>query len=207
MDWMISHLIELSMAAAVAWGAGIRLYLVVLIVGLAGKFGYITIPENMVMLQHNAVIGAAGLMTFVEFFADKIPYLDSVWDFIHTIIRIPAGAALAAGMLGDSSQGVALAAALMGGTLAATSHFGKAGARAVINTSPEPVSNIAASFAEESMVVGGLALAVTNPLLFLVLLLVFLVVVVLMLRWLLGAIKRLFNQRRSPAPAAQLSST
>jgi hypothetical protein len=182
MEWIQSHIAELAMALAMAWGAGLRLYLVVLVVGLLGRFGYIPLPESLQILSNPAVIGAAGLMTVVEFFADKIPWIDSLWDAVHTFLRIPAGAALAAGMLGDTGEGVAMAAALIGGTLAAGTHFGKAGTRATVNTSPEPFSNVAVSIAEDTLVAGGLALAFAYPWLFLLALLLFLVLLVLLLR-------------------------
>jgi len=190
------------MSAAMAWGAGLRLYLVVFIIGMLGKFGYVPLPDTLKILTNPIVLGAAGLMTFVEFFADKIPWLDSAWDAIHTFLRIPAGAALAAGMLGDSGEGVAMAAAIIGGTLTAGTHFGKAGTRAAANTSPEPFTNIGLSLFEDSMVAGGIALAIANPILFLVLLLVFIVALVLLIRFILkglAALLRRFSGRAAPA--------
>ncbi|HNY45421.1 MAG TPA: DUF4126 domain-containing protein, partial [Casimicrobium sp.] len=163
MQWISQHLPELAMSAAMAWGAGLRLYLVVFVVGLLGKLGYVPLPDALKVLASPLVLGAAGFMTFVEFFADKIPWLDSVWDAAHTFLRIPAGAALAAGMLGESGDGVAMAAAIIGGTLTAGTHFGKAGTRAAVNASPEPFSNIGVSLVEDTMVAGGLALALANP--------------------------------------------
>ncbi|MBL8311515.1 MAG: DUF4126 domain-containing protein [Burkholderiales bacterium] len=197
------------MSAAMAWGAGLRLYLVVFVVGLLGKFGYVPVPEALKLLTNPLVIGAAGFMSFIEFFADKIPWLDSVWDAIHTFLRIPAGAALAAGMLGDSGEGMALAAAIIGGTLTAGTHFGKAGTRAAANTSPEPFTNIGLSLAEESMVAGGLALAIANPLLFLFALLLFIVVLVFLIRFILkglAAIIRRLTAAGTPQPPARGSS-
>ena len=105
MQWLQSHLPELAMSAAMAWGAGLRLYLVVFVVGMLGRFDYVPLPEALKILANPIVLGAAGFMAFIEFFADKIPWLDSAWDSIHTFLRIPAGAALAAGMLGDSGDG------------------------------------------------------------------------------------------------------
>jgi hypothetical protein len=183
--WLQNHLPELAMSAAMAWGAGLRLYLVVFVVGLLGKFGYVPLPETLKLLANPIVLGAAGFMAFIEFFADKIPWLDSAWDAIHTFLRIPAGAALAAGMLGDSGEGIALAAAIIGGTLTAGTHFGKAGTRAVANTSPEPFTNIGLSLAEETMVAGGLALAVANPIIFLILLAIFVVALIVLIRFIL----------------------
>jgi hypothetical protein len=177
-----------------AWGAGLRLYLVVFVVGLLGKFGYVPLPDALKILSNPLVLGAAGFMTFIEFFADKIPWLDSAWDAVHTFLRIPAGAALAAGMLGDTGEGVAMAAALIGGTLAAGTHFGKAGTRAAVNTSPEPFSNVAVSLAEDTAVAGGLALAIANPWIFLALLIVFVVLLVILLRYLIKGVRALLRK-------------
>ncbi len=194
MDWLQSHLPELAMSAAMAWGAGLRLYLVVFVVGMLGKFGYVPLPETLKILTNPVVLGAAGFMSFIEFFADKIPWLDSVWDAVHTFLRVPAGAALAAGMLGDSGEGIALAAAIIGGTLTAGTHFGKAGTRAAVNTSPEPFTNIGLSITEDAVVAGGLALAMTHPLIFLALLLVFIVALVFLIRFILRGVSAILNR-------------
>ena len=205
MGWLQNHLPELAMSAAMAWGAGLRLYLVVFVVGLLGKFGYVPLPDALKLLTNPIVLGAAGFMTFIEFFADKIPWLDSAWDAVHTFLRIPAGAALAAGMLGDSGEGVALAAAIIGGTLTAGTHFGKAGTRAVANTSPEPFTNIGLSLAEDTMVAGGLALAIANPIIFLILLAIFIVALIVLMRFILKGlatvIGRLSSKVSKAAPA------
>jgi hypothetical protein len=197
MDWLLKHVPELALTAAMAWGAGLRLYLVVFVVGVLGYFGYIPLPESMKLLMHPAVMGASGFMAFVEFFADKIPYLDSVWDAVHTFFRIPAGAALAAGMMGGNGEAVSMAAALLGGTLAAGTHLSKAGTRAIVNTSPEPFSNIGTSLAEESVLLGGLALAATHPLVFLALLLVFIVAVIFLLGFFIRSIRKLMQRRQT----------
>jgi len=128
----------------------------------------------------------------VEFFADKLPWLDSLWDAVHSFIRIPAGAALAAAVFGDSDAAVTLAAAILGGSLAAGVHFAKAGARAAINTSPEPFSNWTASLAEDAMVPFGLWVAFAHPIAFFVLLIVFLVAAALLLRVIWRGLRRLF---------------
>ena len=201
MQWLSQHLPELAMSAAMAWGAGLRLYLVVFVVGLLGKLGYVPLPDALTVLASPLVLGAAGFMTFVEFFADKIPWLDSVWDAAHTFLRIPAGAALAAGMLGESGDGVAMAAAIIGGTLTAGTHFGKAGTRAVVNASPEPFSNIGVSLVEDTMVAGGLALALANPIILLVLLIVFVLALVLLLRVIIKGLTAIVR-RFSPQAAA-----
>jgi hypothetical protein len=156
----------LALAAALGWASGVRPYLVVLIVGATGYFGWAPLPAGLQILAHPAVLAASGFMVLIEFFADKIPGLDSLWDFVHTVIRIPAGAALAAAVFGADDAAIAAAAALIGGGLAATAHAAKTSTRAAINTSPEPFSNIGASLAEDGMVPGGLWLAFTHPLAF-----------------------------------------
>ncbi len=172
----------IALAGALGWASGVRLYLVVLLTGLAGFMGWITLPPGLHLLAHPVVLGASGFMVLVEFFADKIPGLDSLWDVVHTLIRIPAGAALAAGVFGADSGLMALIAALAGGTLAATSHAAKATTRAAINTSPEPFSNVGASLVEDSLVPAGLWLAIAHPLVFVVVLLLVLVVSVWLIR-------------------------
>src|SRR5689334_23570926 len=152
-----------AVAAALGFASGLRLYAVLFVVGAAGFLGWVDLPSGLAALAHPLVLAASGFMCFVEFFADKIPGVDSLWDLIHTLIRIPAGAALAASVFGDSSSAAMMAAAILGGTLAAGSHFAKAGGRAVINTSPEPFSNWAASFGEELAVGTVLWLAFTHP--------------------------------------------
>lgn len=188
---------QAALAAAVAWGAGLRLYAVVLVLGLLGRFGGFALPESLAVLAHPLVIGVSGLLAVAEFVGDKIPWLDSVSDSIHTFIRIPAGAALAAGFFGDSGGAVQAAAALLGGTFAAGSHVAKAGTRALINTSPEPVSNLTASFSEEAMLGGGLWLAFTHPLVFLGALGVFMLATV----WMLSHLWRWLRVRRQRASA------
>ena len=157
----------LAMSAALGWASGLRLYAVVFITGLVGLMGWVPMPEGLKMLQHPAVLGASGFMLAVEFFADKIPGLDSLWDVVHTVLRVPAGAALAASVFGADQGTMAIVAALLGGTLAATSHTAKATTRAAVNTSPEPFSNVAVSLVEDTAAAGGLWLAFTHPLVFL----------------------------------------
>jgi hypothetical protein len=166
----VSHLLDtphlLALAAALGWASGIRLYAAVFLVGAAGFMGWVNLPPGLLVLQHPGVLGAAGFMCFIEFFADKIPILDTAWDVVHTLIRIPAGAALAAGALGADGTAMTWIAALLGGSLAATSHAAKMTTRAAVNTSPEPFSNIAVSLAEDGFVVFMLWLSATHPLLF-----------------------------------------
>jgi hypothetical protein len=186
------HLPDIAIAAALAWGSGLRAYAVIFALGLAGALGWLELPEHLRLLQHPLVLGASGLMTAVEFFADKLPWLDSVWDAVHSFIRIPAGAALAAAVFGDSGVAVALAAAILGGTLAAGVHLAKAGTRAAINASPEPFSNWTASLAEDAMVPLGLWLAVVHPIAFFILLILFLVTAMLLVRLIWRGLRRLF---------------
>ena len=154
----------IALAAALGWASGIRLYAVLFIVGAVGYAGWVDLPEHLRILSHPLVLAASGFMVLAEFFADKIPGFDSLWDLVHTFVRIPAGAALAAGVFGDSPPAWTLTAAILGGTLAAGSHFTKAGARVVINTSPEPISNWAASFGEDLLVGTLVYLALAHPL-------------------------------------------
>jgi uncharacterized protein DUF4126 len=159
-----------ALAAALGWASGIRLYAVLFIVGGLGYLHWVDLPGGLAALAHPWVLAASGFMFCVEFFADKVPGVDTLWDTIHTFIRIPAGAALAASVFGDSSVAASLAAAILGGSLAAGSHLAKAGGRAVINTSPEPFSNWAASFGEELAVGTVLWLAFAHPIVALVVL-------------------------------------
>jgi hypothetical protein len=200
MDAIVQHLPELALAGALAWGAGLRLYLVVFGLGLAGLLGWLPLPEHLKLLANPMVIGAAGFMAVLETFADKLPWLDSLWDGLQTFIRIPAGAALAAGVFGDSGTGVAMAAALLGGSVTATTHFSKAGVRAAANTSPEPFSNVGLSLAEDVAVVGGTWLAIQQPAIFLALLGVFLVAAMLLVSWLVRGFRRLFRRRADGSP-------
>jgi len=199
---IVQHLPDLALAAALAWGAGLRLYLVAFLFGLSGLMGWWPLPAHLQVLQHPLVLGAAGFMATVELFADKLPWLDSVWDAIHTLVRIPAGAAMAAAVFGDAGGATMTAAALLGGSLTAATHFTKSGTRAVVNTSPEPFSNVALSLGEDALVLGGAWLAVQHPLLFLGLVLVFLVLALLLLRLIVRGVRRVLAPRRAPAATA-----
>ena len=152
-----------AIAAAMGWASGLRLYAVVFITGAAGFMGWIDLPAGLHILQHPLVLGASFVLLAVEFVADKIPGVDTLWDAVHTVIRIPAGAALAAAALGADGTTWTLIAALMGGTLAATSHAAKATTRAAVNTSPEPFSNLALSLAGDAAVPAMLWLAWQQP--------------------------------------------
>lgn len=193
-----------ALAAALGWASGLRLYAVVFLTGLAGFMGWVTLPSGLHILQNPLVLGAAGLMLAVEFLADKVPGLDSLWDAVHTFIRVPAGMALAAGVFGGDSATWATIAALMGGALAATSHTAKATTRAAVNTSPEPFSNIALSLAGDAAVPAMLWLAWEQPVWFFVALAFALVVMVtltvVLFRFLRGLIRR-FTGRGDAAAA------
>jgi hypothetical protein len=152
-----------AIAAALGWASGLRLYAVLFLTGLAGALSWVALPPGLQLLQHPVLLSASGLMLGVEFFADKIPGIDSLWDVLHTLIRIPAGAALAAGVFGGDQAVWTTAAALMGGTLAATSHLAKSSARAAVNTSPEPFSNVALSLAGDAAVPATLWLSWNYP--------------------------------------------
>lgn len=182
----MEHLQQLALAAGLSWASGIRLYATVFIVGMLGRLGYVHLPDDLLVLEHNFVLAASGVMLIVDFLADKIPGFDSLWDSVHTFIRIPIGAMLAWGAMGDSTPAIQLAAGLLGGAITTGTHLAKTGARAAINTSPEPFSNWSASFGEDGMLLGGLWLVFSHPAVFLVLLLVFLALTI----WLLPKIFR-----------------
>ena len=189
-----------ALAGALGWASGVRLYAVLFVVGGLGYLHWIDLPTGLHLLAHPWVLAASGLMFTVEFFADKIPALDSLWDAVHTFIRIPAGAALAAGVFGDAPAATTLVAAILGGALAAGSHLAKSGARALINTSPEPFSNWTASFSEELAVGVMLYLAFVHP----IAAIVALVVLVALMVWLVPKVwrfvRRIFSRLAGNAP-------
>jgi uncharacterized protein DUF4126 len=186
----------IALAAALGWASGIRLYAVLFFVGALGYFEWFELPQHLRVLSHPLVLAASGFMLFVEFFADKIPGMDTLWDLAHTLVRIPAGAVLAASVFGDSPPAWTLAAAIVGGTLAAGSHFTKASARMAINTSPEPFSNWAASFGEDLLVGVLLYLALAHPIAFLVVLVVLLAGTVWLLPKLWRFLRGFFDRLR-----------
>ncbi len=194
-----------AIAAALGWASGLRLYAVVFFTGLAGLLGWVTLPEGLRVLQQPLLLGASALMLCVEFVADKVPGLDSFWDMVHTVIRIPAGALLAAGVFGGDQSSWMLIAALMGGTLAATSHVAKASTRAAVNTSPEPFSNIGMSLLGDAAVPSMLWLAWEHPLWFFAALAVAVAVMLTLTVLLLKTLRRLLTRWRggAAAPAAQ----
>jgi hypothetical protein len=177
---------SVALAGGLAWASGMRLYAVLFTAGMLGRFGYLQLPQTLQVLENPMVLGVAGVMLAIEFLADKIPAVDSFWDSVQTFIRIPAGALLAALAMGEHDPALMIAAGLLGGTLTAGTHVAKAGSRALINTSPEPLSNITASLGEEALVASGLFTAFHYPVVFLVLLGVF----ILLLLWLLPKLFR-----------------
>jgi hypothetical protein len=185
------HTIALMMGSA--WASGINLYATILMLGWMGSTGQVDLPPGLEVLTDPNVMLAAGFMYCVEFFADKVPGVDTGWDSIHTFIRIPAGAMLAAGAAEGLHMGEAaeLTALLLGGGLAATSHAAKAGTRVLINTSPEPFSNWTASVAEDIAVIGGMWSALHYPWAFLVALVLFIALVIWLLPKIWRALKRI----------------
>ncbi|MBU0967864.1 MAG: DUF4126 domain-containing protein [Proteobacteria bacterium] len=187
----IIHTISLSMGAA--WASGINLYATLLTLGVLGSTGNMTLPPDLQILTNPLVIGAAGLMFAVEFVADKMPGVDTGWDSIHTFIRIPAGAMLAAASLGEVNSAITVTAAILGGTLAAGSHATKAGSRVLINTSPEPFSNWFASLGEDVAVIVGVWAALAHPYVFLVVLIILIILMIWLLPKLWASIKKVFS--------------
>lgn len=193
----------IALASALGWASGVRLYAVLFVTGGVGYLGWADLPGGLQVLAHPFVLAASGFMWFVEFFADKIPGVDSLWDFVHTFIRIPAGAALAAGVFGDSGGAAMLAAAILGGGLAASSHLAKAGSRAAINASPEPFSNWTASLAEDFGIGVLLWLAFTHPLVALTLVLLLIGLAAWLVPKIWRGMRRLFGRHDSVRPLAR----
>ncbi|MBA8887364.1 hypothetical protein FHW12_001578 [Dokdonella fugitiva] len=198
----MDSLSQLALAGGLAWASGIRLYVTILVVGLLGRYGYLHLPEPLLVLQHTWVLAAAGIMTVGEFLADKIPAFDSFWDALHTFIRIPAGAFLAWGAMGDATPAAQMAAAIVGGLITSGTHLAKSGGRAAINTSPEPFTNWTASASEDGLVLGGLWLAIAHPFAFLVALVLFLGVVAWLLPKLFRFAARMLRRLRGRGPPA-----
>ena len=195
----------LALAAALGWASGLRLYLTVLLVGIAGHWGWVTLPPGLQILGTPLVMACAAVLAFIEFLADKIPLVDSAWDALHTLIRIPAGAALVAGLVsgwaGDHGSAWSVVAALLGGGLAATAHTAKASTRAAANTSPEPFSNIGLSLAGDVAVPTMLWLAWAHPFVFFPLLALTLAVMVALIWFCFKFLRALVRRLRRPASA------
>lgn len=195
----------LALAAALGWASGLRLYLTVLLVGIAGHWGWVPLPPGLQVLASPLVMGCAAALAFVEFLADKIPLVDSAWDALHTLIRIPAGAALVAGLAsgwaGDHGQSWSVIAALFGGGLAAAAHTAKASTRAAANTSPEPFSNIGLSLMGDVAVPTMLWLAWAHPFVFFPLLATTLAVMAVLTWFCFKFVRALFRRVFRPSPA------
>lgn len=196
----------LALTMGVAWASGINLYATLLTLGFLANSGNIALPPDLQIVANPMVMGAAGIMYFIEFFADKVPGVDTGWDAIHTFIRIPAGAVLAAGAIGDLNPAVEIAAAILGGSMAAASHATKAGTRVLINTSPEPFSNWFASVGEDIAVIGGVWTCINHPVLFLIALAFFILIMIWLLPRIWTGVKKVFRvminlfSREQPPP-------
>jgi hypothetical protein len=194
-------LITLGRTLGFSFAAGVNLYATVAILGLASRYGWVELPAQYQVFNNDVVIGAAIVMYAVEFFADKIPYFDSVWDMIHTFIRPVGGALIAVTTLGDASTPVEGLVALLGGTIAASSHLTKTSTRAVANASPEPLSNWALSLGEDVFVVGLGYLALKHPIAALVVAAVLLAAIAIFAAVIIRTVRRWFFRRQIPSPA------
>ena len=186
MEWLetIGRTLGFSLAA------GVNLYATVAILGLASRFGWVALPEQFHIFNNDWIIGLAGVLYVVEFVADKIPWVDSLWDSVHTLIRPVGGALIAVASMGDLSPGMQGVVALLGGTIAASAHVTKAGTRVAANASPEPFSNWILSFLGDGFVIGLAVIALKYPLIALGVSVTILILIVLILRtfwrWLRG---------------------
>lgn len=193
-------LMTLGRTLGFSFAAGVNLYATVAILGLAARYDWVELPAQFQLFNHDVVIGAAIVMYLVEFFADKIPYLDSLWDLIHTLIRPVGGALIAVATLGDASPAVEGLVALLGGTVAAGSHLTKTSTRAVVNTSPEPFSNWFLSLGEDVLVVGLGLLALTHPIAALIVAAILIGIIAIFAAAIIRTVRRWFSRRRVPTP-------
>ena len=200
---MIEVLTGMGRTLGFSFAAGINLYATVAMLGLASRYGWVGLPEQYQVFDSDLVIGAALVLYVVEFFADKIPWIDSLWDVLHTVIRPIGGALIAVGTLGEASPAVEGLVALMGGTLAAGTHFTKAGTRAVANTSPEPFSNWILSLGEDVFVVSLGVIALNYPLLASLIVLTGVVLIAVFAAWIVRAVKRRWQGARTRHPRPQ----
>lgn len=187
----------LAIAMGAGWVSGINLYAAVATLGLLGRFAHLQLPGELDVLTNWWIIGLAVALYLIEFVADKVPYVDNIWDAIHTFIRVPAGAVLAATAFGDFDRGVQVTAFLLGGGLALSAHGTKASARAAINLSPEPASNIVVSLTEDVIAVGSILLSVFAPIALIALIAVFLTISFFMVRRIISAMKAMMSRVRS----------
>jgi hypothetical protein len=188
-------LIDLGRTLGFSFAAGVNLYATVAILGVASRYGWVSLPPQFQAFNNDIVIGVAIGMYVIEFFADKIPYVDTLWDIVHTAIRPVGGALIAVTALGDASPTTEALVALLGGTVAAGSHLTKTSTRAAANMSPEPFSNWALSLSEDVFVVGLGYLALAHPIAALVVAAVLLVVIVLFAAVIIRTVRRWFSRR------------
>jgi len=193
----VEALLTLGRTIPFAFASGINLYATVAVLGLCSRFHIVAVPDQFKAFEHPAIISIALVMYVVEFVADKVPWFDSLWDTIHTIVRPIGGALVAVAALGDATAGAQIAAALLGGSVAMTTHLGKAGTRAVANTSPEPFSNWALSLSEDALAIGLTYVAIQHPLLALAVAICLLVAIVAFAAVLIRAARRRFGSRPS----------
>ena len=192
-------LVTLGRTLGFSFAAGVNLYATVAILGLAARYGWVDLPPQFQTFNNPIIIGTALVLYLVEFFADKIPYFDTLWDMLHTAIRPLGGALIAVTTLGDASPGVEGLVALLGGTVAAGSHLTKTSTRAMANTSPEPASNWALSFSEDLFVVGLGYLALAHPIAALIVAGVLLILIVIFSAVIVRTVRRWFSRRRIAA--------
>lgn len=192
---MIEILATIGRTMGFSFAAGINLYATVAILGLAKRYGWVQLPEQFAVFDNDVVIGVALVLYVVEFIADKIPWVDSLWDAVHTVIRPVGGALIAVGTLGEASPAMEGLVALLGGALAAGTHLTKAGTRAVANTSPEPVSNWILSFSEDAFVVGLAALALKYPAAAAIVVLAGVALMVVFAAWIVAAVRRRWTRQ------------
>lgn len=190
-----------ALAMGLGWASGLRLYALVFTLGVLGRFFAVQLPGGLDVLMHPLVLGVSGMLMLAEFLVDKLPYVDSVWDTIHSFIRIPAGAALAAAVMADQGTAAQMVMMLLGGSLAAGTHLTKAGMRAAINTSPEPVSNVTASLGEDALTAAGLWTLFNYPVWFLGGLVLFMLLAGWMLIRLWRFVRGVFRRSAQHAPA------
>jgi len=188
----------LGIAMGTAWLSGINLYATVLTLGLLQRWNFAHLPGDLSVLSHTWVLITAASLFAIQFIADKIPAVDSVWDLVHTFIRVPAGAILAATAFADFSPEIRTMALLVGGGIALSSHGAKTATRLAANTSPEPVSNVLLSLAGDGVTVGGSLLAVSHPVVFVGIIGIAVVISLLLCHWIYRALKRLFVREQEP---------
>ena len=204
MDLVTTSLAAVGRTMGFSFAAGINLYATVAILGLASRYGWVNLPPQFQAFDNNWIIGTAIVLYVVEFVADKIPWIDSVWDAVHTVIRPIGGAAIAVTSLGDTSPATETMVALLGGALAASTHFTKSGTRVMANASPEPFTNWALSIGEDVFVVSLGFLALKYPAIAALVVIVALAIIIALSGWIIRAVRGRFRRRSGSTPNAQL---